>query len=203
MEVDMTHKILYLFIVSFLSILSPCGLKANSFFDDLKEKIDQTAESIKEGLDSVSSNLDDMQEYLDQYPWQGLIKSELNLGHVSVRDFRLDSHPYALAVEAGDQVKGEITCLLNRKKCSPIDFYQVIIGLKNVGPKAVVGDLNYTLKAKGVEEFTFIAPEEPGIYEVRCRLHQSFFTPEAEKMWWDSEGNEPDASHTIGFLIVK
>lgn len=56
---------------------------------------------------------------------------------------------------------------------------------------------------KTKEEFTLVAPERTGTYQIRLRPAKIIFNSPAFDAWQDADGNEPDATTTIGLIIVK
>ena len=54
-----------------------------------------------------------------------------------------------------------------------------------------------------MEKFNLQAPSDPGIYELRFRTVNQASLVDAFSAWQDDKGQEPDASTTIGVILVK
>ncbi len=51
-------------------------------------------------------------------------------------------------------------------------------------------------------DFAMVAPEQPGVYEIRFRYAQAYLPTDAVKYWWNVD-ESPTADATIATIIVE
>jgi hypothetical protein len=171
--------------------------------DKAKETVDSISDSIKRGIDHLGDDFDAIQRYLENYHWKGVIQEKASSGAVTLEKIRLNGHSKAVVVKPGERIEGSVKCILDRNQCSALSFYRVVLGIKGEGAQESIGNELGLMAGPSEEKFALIAPQEPGIYQVRFRLVDAYFKGNAFDAWEDDEGNEPDGTTTIGLIFVK
>lgn len=191
------------FLVFLLMLCSTTNLAfAKSPVDKIKDTIDDVAGSLKKDVDRLGDDFNAVQDYLDHYQWKGIIQGEASSGIVTLSDLRLNGHHRVTAVHRGGKIEADVASFTDPNQASTFGIYRVVIGFKGLGPQTSISNPGISAGSK-VEQFTLQAPEVPGIYEIRFRTVNSLLESHAFGNWRDDHGNEPDASTTIGVVIVK
>ncbi|MGH2611517.1 MAG: hypothetical protein ACRDFB_00535 [Rhabdochlamydiaceae bacterium] len=186
-----------------LFLLRDTELYAKGLQDKIKKGIENVSVFLKKEVDKVTGDIEAVQEYFDHYSWKGIIQDHTTSGVATLEQLKLNGHPKAVVVYPGAKIEGEVQCSLDSKQCSKLAYYRVVLGIKGLGPQeSICNDLGAVV-GKSVEKFTMTAPENKGIYEIRFRVVDSFSESSAFEAWADDEGQEPDATTTIGIIIVK
>lgn len=199
MEVHMKKPFLIpLLLIACVGILQP--IIAKSTEDKIKDVIDSVADSLKEGVDAFGDDLASIQSFLENYPWKGVIQDRATSGPITLTKLRLNGHSRVAAVRPGASIEGVVEQFLDPNIASSCKVYRAVIGFKDIGPQTSIGTTIGFNAGASLETFTLHAPLEPGFYEVRFGVADSFFYQNA---WPDEEGDQPDASTTIGVIYVK
>ena len=106
-------------------------------------------------------------------------------------------------VRPGERIKGIVQCQVDRDQCSALSLYRIVVGIQGKGPQITIGNELGMTAGESLEQFDLIAPAEPGIYQVRFKLVEALFEQTAFEKWLDENGHEPDATTTIGVIVVK
>ncbi len=165
--------------------------------------IDSASENLTSAIDKIGDDLVAIQNYLDNYDGKGLVQGEATSGEATLKHLQLNCHPRAVVVQPGERVEGTVLCKLDKEKCSALGFYRVVLGISSRGAQTTIGNYFRISTGESSEMFALIAPQEPGIYQIRFRTVHRFFKGNALDAWIDEKGNEPDGSTTIGLIIVK
>lgn len=189
-------------LMSSLFLINSTNLNAEGLDKKIKHGIDNVADHLKKDVDKVKGDYEDVQKHFDKYKWKGVIENHVTSGVATLSHLKLNSHSKAVVVRPADKVECEVQSFLDPEKCSAISFYRVVIGLKGIGPQTTICNYLGAVAGDSFEKFTLTAPLEPGVYEVRFRVVESFTETEARN-GWTVEGNEPDSTTTIGVIIVK
>jgi hypothetical protein len=136
------------------------------------------------------------------YPWKGIFETDATSGPVAVGHLKLNGHPKAIVVAPGQKIEAEAVYTFDPDKSTFFGHYEIVIGLKGEGPQVVIGSEGLA-DGKTKEVFTLVAPERTGIYQIRFRPAKIIFKSSAFDTWQDADGNEPDATTTIGLIVVK
>lgn len=91
----------------------------------------------------------------------------------------------------GEQIEGYADLKSYRERVNAV-ITQVIVGLAGIGAQ----------DGLGYGDFNLIAPEKPGIYEVRFRYAQAYTLSDAIRYWWNMD-QAPPWQTTIGLVIVS
>jgi hypothetical protein len=186
----------------FLGMTLPISGWTDSIGNKVKKYIDEATDALKHGVDKLKGDFHAIQDYLDHYPWKGMVQTEATSGPVTLGHLKLNGHSKAIVASPGQEIDAEVECTFNPEETTFFGHYEVVIGLKDVGPQVAIGEAG--LPAGRVKEkFTLVAPEQNGIYQIRFRPAKIIFHTLAFDSWKDAEGNEPDAAATIGIIIVK
>jgi hypothetical protein len=177
--------------------------RSKSIDEKIEDFIDDVSEFSKEAVQRFEDDLVAIQDYLNNYPWKGLIQDTATSGAVTLKHLKLNGHSKAVVVKPGECIEGTVQCDLDREQCSSFSLYRVVLGIKGQGAQTTVGNEFGIVAGESNERFTLVAPTEPGIYQIRFRLTESFFEGSALNAWVDENGNEPDGTTTIGIIFVK
>ena len=191
------------FLITLMSIGSVNTLRAHSHDSSVKEFFNDAKESLNKGIEKMGDNFEAIQEYLEDYSWKGIIQKKATSDAVTLKHLHLNEHSVAVIVKPSEEVEGVIHCHLDKEKCAPFGLYRVVIGLKGLGAQTTIGNELGIAAGKSKESFILTAPKKPGIYEIRFRLVDSYLKDDALSAWVDDKGHEPDATTTIGLIIVK
>jgi hypothetical protein len=168
-----------------------------------KEYIDQSAGVLKKGIDKLGDDSAKIQDYVENYPWKGIIQDKASSGAETLSHLRLNHRGNVIAVHPGEKVEGKVICSLNSDLAHALSVYRVVIGLHGKGPQTTIGASLGVASGSSKEKFSFAAPSEPGIYQIRFRTADNYLESKALDAWVDENGKEPDASTTIGIIYVR
>lgn len=171
--------------------------------DTIKGWVEESSDAIKNGIDELGDDLNAIQDYLNHYHWKGVLEDKATSGPATLKHLELNDHSRAVAVKAGEKIDAEVTCIIDPEQCSIFGLYRIVVGIKGVGPQAVIGNESGLLAGKSRETFTLKAPDKPGIYEIRFKSVNAYLQSTAIHAWQDEAGNEPDGTTTIGIIIVQ
>lgn len=195
----MDSKKLIIFMISALSM--NLGWATNS---EIKEKVNQATETFRKGIEKCGDKVDDIQQYLRNYDYKGVIKDYVVSGPATVHHLTLNGDNRAVVVRPGERIEGIIKYKIDKERCKDIKYHRLLIGYKNLGPQTTVAaGLGYITDKENENRFTLVAPQKPGLYQIRFRSVENFTETEALKHWTDEDGNEPSIKKTIGIVVVK
>ncbi len=190
-------------LVALLGLTYPNTACAKSVEKTVKEWIDDGSEALKKGTDKLGDDFNAIQDYLNNYHWKGLIEEKATSGPATLKHLELNDYSKVVVVKPGETIEAEVKCNLDPDQCSIYGVYRIVVGLKGKGPQAVIANESGLIAGKTREKFTLLAPEEPGMYQIRFRTVDALFQSTALAAWIDEEGNEPDGTTTIGIIFVK
>ncbi len=196
-------KVLTSLFTAFFCIANVNTGWAKSADNAIKGFIDNIADGLKSAVDRLGDNLAAIQDYLDNYHWKGLIQDEATSGAVTLKHLQLNGHSKAVVARPGERIQGTVLCDLDSKQCASLSLYRVVLGIKGKGAQTTIGNELGIIASESLENFVLIAPSEPGIYQIRYRLVESFAKKAALEAWVDENGHEPSAATTIGIVLVK
>ncbi len=176
---------------------------AKSARDTIKGWVEESSDTIKKGIDELGDDLNGIQDYLNHYHWKGVLEDAATSGPVTLKHLELNDHSRAVVVKAGEKIDAEVKCILDPEQCSIFGLYRIVVGIKGEGPQAVIANESGLIARKSRESFTLIAPDKPGLYQIRFRPVDAYFQSTALHAWKDEAGNEPDGTTTIGIIVVK
>jgi hypothetical protein len=193
--------------VALFTLASSNVAYAKSSESKIKEAIDNASEKLKAGVEKCGDKIEDVQNYFHNYDWKGVIQEKATFGSATVTGMKFNGHHRAVVVKPGERIEGELKVVLDPNQIKDIKYHRLVIGFKDVGAQTafgVGGGFGYLVSDKEhKEEFTLIAPAQPGLYQVRFRAVESLTETEALKKWTDDNGSQPDGTATIGFVWVK
>jgi len=190
-------------LVAVLCCVSATQTYAKNTETKVKEFIDQSADALKHGIDKLGDDSAKIQEYVENYAWKGIIQDKATSGAETLSHMRLNHRGNVIAVRPGEKVEGKVICSLNSELAHTLSVYRVVIGLHGKGPQTTIGASLGAASGSSKEKFSFKAPLEPGIYQIRFRTADNYLESKALDAWVDEHGNEPDASTTIGIIYVR
>lgn len=186
-----------------LSVLSSNTGSAKPVGEIIDHFIDSASETLKGTVDQIGDDLVAIQNYLDNYDGKGLIQGEASSEPATLKHLQLNGHSRAVVVKPGERVEGIVQCNLDRDQCAAFGFYRIVLGIYGRGGQTTIGNELGLIAGESLEKFTLIAPAEPGIYQIRFRVVNSYFEGNAINAWVDGNGSEPGGTTTIGLIVVK
>ena len=189
-------------VVAFFSFGHPLAIAKETTGDKIKNVIQEAADSLKKGVEAAGEDLEAIQSYLDNYQWKGLLEHEATSEYATLRDLKLNHRGRAIVVSPGERIHGKVHVTLDANQCSPLSLYRIAIGFSGKGAQTTIYNSLGACKDHA-ERFDLIAPQEPGIYQIRFRLSNALFESSALDEWVNKNGDEPDAKSTIGIVVVK
>lgn len=190
-------------LMTFVLVAGSNSADAKGTENTIKNGIDTVSDFLKNAVDKISDDIESVQTYLDNYHWKGMIEDEAASGVATLGYLTLNGHQRAVAVKPGERIEGEVNCSFDRKECSPVGFYRVVIGIKGQGAQTTVGNSLGAVAGSSIEKFVLIAPKEAGVYQIRFRSVEAFLEGNALAAWIDEQGNEPDGTTTLGLIFVN
>jgi len=140
---------------------------------------------------------------LNNYSWKGIIQDHASSGPATLKDLKMNGHHKVVVVDTCDTIECEVMCNLDRSKCAAFSVYRVVLGIKGLGAQTTIGNEFGIVAGESREKFTLHAPRKPGLYQVRFKPVESLLERTALESWTDEHGEEPDASTTIGIILVR
>lgn len=173
-----------------------------------KEAASEASDKMKAAYENfkkyTADNYDKFRERVQNYNWKGIFQEKATVGPTTIKDITLNGHHRAVVVKPGERINVEMIAQLDKSQVKDFQYHRVLVGFKGVGPQKAIGQgIGYLAGTESKEEFALIAPSETGFYEIRFRPVEGYREGEAKKHWLDSNQNEPDASSTIGVVLVK
>ncbi len=181
--------------------------KIKETFDESVDKIAATMQdatrSLEEELKQLGSNKYAVQQALRKYNYDKWFSHSVSYGPATLSHLKLGSSKNAVAiVKAGETVEGEVDCAFDRKQCSPLSLYRVVLGIKNRGGQTTVFNHFGMRAGHETDHFTLKAPREKGVYQVGFKVVEAAREGTAIQAWDESnEYNEVEPA-VIGLLIV-
>lgn len=194
----------HIFLIALLMLCCYANIVLpKSTSDKIKDTIDKFSDSLKSGIDKLGDDFVAVQRYLDNYHWKGIIQGKATSGVVTLTDLRFNEHHRSVVVKPGEWIDADVICTMDSAAASPIEIYRVVIGYQAIGAQTVIyNQLGRTSEKKFVQ-FRLQAPGEPGVYQVRFRTVNTVLESIALTEWQDENGNEPDATTTVGVVVVR
>jgi len=190
-----------IFLSLFAVVATPVYAKSTS--DKIKDAVDDASDSVKKGVDKLGDNLAAAQEYLENYSWKGIVQDKATSGEITLSHLKMNGHRRVVLVKPGEKVSCKVDYFLDPNKVSDIGFYRAVIGIKGIGPQTTACNCLGAAAGEGHSKFTLTAPTEPGMYQIRFRTVNKYLEKDALDCWLNENGDEPDASTTIGIIYVK
>lgn len=141
-------------------------------------------------------------DYVEGYPYLGLVMDKVPYGPITVKDVRLNGHDRVAIVSPGETVEGQLKYKIDSDQLQSLHLHHIIVGLKNEGAQDCITHSLGVWDSKGKATFELKAPEKKGVYEVRFCYAQALTCKDARETWVESDG-QPSSKATMGILIVK
>ncbi len=181
--------------------------------EHIKDKFDESVDQIANSLQDATHKLQDEIRYLGnnknaisntvkKYNWNQWIPDQAAYGPATLSNLKLGNGKKAVVAKPGQQIEGEVVCNLDRKQCSALSLYRVVLGIKNQGGQTTVFN-HFGLRAgRETDHFTLVAPKEKGVYEVAFRVVEAAREGTALQSWDDRDENGWGEPVVIGVIIV-
>lgn len=169
----------------------------------LKRASERAEAALKSALEKIKDDAQAVRDYLSNHCWKDIIHDDAVSGPVTLKNLTLNGYPKAVLAQPGETVEATVDCNLDREKCNSLSFYRIVVGLKGVGAQTTIGNELGIVAGPSKEKFSLVAPQEPGIYQIRYTVAETVFEKKARHSWVDKKGNEPSAATTIGVIVVQ
>lgn len=189
-----------LILASICAVCFPSLVFAKKFQDKTKGAIENASKYLQDKVDATAEGMAKAQEYFDHYPWKGIIQERVSCGAITLSDLKMNGDHRVAVLYPGQWIEGRIRCALDPNKCSTFAGYQIMLGFPGIGPQT---SFSKRFAGETDETFNLMAPEDPGVYELRFRVVEQMTEFGLFEHWRDERGAEPGASTTIGVVIVK
>ncbi len=150
----------------------------------------------------VSASHSKLDDYFQECPWLGLVAEEITYGPITISKVDLEDGSRFVIADPGESLHGKLKYKINTKDIDSLRFYHLVIGLNEQGAHDCVTHSLGVSNSKGRGKFHLVAPEKPGIYEVRVAFIKAMTCGEAREEW-NSGRQAPSSSATIGVIIVN
>jgi hypothetical protein len=182
--------------------------------EQIKEKFDQSVDQIASTLDKATQSLQQelrqlgnqknkIQEVVKKYNWSQWIPDRASYGPATLSDLKLGGGKKVVVAKPGQQIDGEVVCALDRKQCSALSLYRVVLGIKDLGGQTTVFNHFGLRGGKETDHFTLVAPKEKGVYQVGFRVVEAAREGTALQSWDDRDANGWGEPVAIGLIIVS
>lgn len=190
-------------LATFLTILSILVFNSGwaKHSEDTKDWFDNAAKEIEKVIHKLGEETSAVQNYLNNYSWKGIIQDKASSGPATLKHLSMNGESRVLAIKPGEKIEGEVVCNMDKEKCSPLSLYRVAIGIKGLGAQTTIGNELGLIAGESVEKFSFHAPQNRGLYQIRFKVVEALLEKSALDTWTYDQG-EPDASTTIGIIFV-
>lgn len=144
----------------------------------------------------------DLNKYLEKAPWLGLIADEVTYGPITVSRVHIHEGDKFVIAAPGESLNGSLRYRIDTDDLKALQRYHLVIGIKGKEAQECVAHSLGVWDSKGKANFTLVAPQKPGIYQVRF-LFVDDWTCASAKNEWNSGKNVPSSNATIGVIIVE
>jgi hypothetical protein len=181
--------------------------------EQIKDTFDESVDEIAATLQDATHNLEDeirhlgsnnnaIRQTVKRYNWNQWIPDQAAYGPATLSNLKLGGAKKAIVARPGQQIEGEVVCNLDRKRCSALSLYRVVLGIKDHGGQTTVFN-HFGLRAgKETDHFTLVAPKEKGVYQVGFRVVEAAREGTAIQSWDDRDENGWGEPVVIGLIIV-
>jgi hypothetical protein len=182
--------------------------KVKETFDDSVDKVAATFNEVTQDLEGelkqLGNNPNVIQQALRKHNYEKWFSHAVSYGPATLSHLKLGSSGKAVAiVKPGETVEGEVECAFDRKQCSPLSLYRVVLGIKDRGGQTTVFN-HFGLRAgHETDHFSLKAPREKGVYQVGFKVVEAAREGTAIQAWDDSNEYNDREPAVIGLLIVS
>lgn len=172
--------------------------------DNVAATLQDVTQDLEEELKQLGGNKNVVQQTLRKHNYEKWFSHNVSYGPATLSHLKLGSNGKPVAiVKPGETVEGEVECAFDRKQCSPLSLYRVVLGIKDRGGQTTVFN-HFGLRAgHETDHFTLKAPREKGVYQVGFKVVEAAREGTAIQAWDNSnEYNEAEPA-IIGLLIVS
>ena len=204
--------------VILLALGSYNSIYAESAGDKIKGGIETTADALKKGVDKTGETIDNAKagikkgakkfgekvEDLQTY-FRKKFHEQSTFGPATVSDVTFNGSHMAAIVKPGERIEGHLKCTLDKDQLKNIKYHCLLIGFKGREQAETAVDIGrgIFINQESHENFTLIAPSEPGFYKVRFRSIDGYIEHDVLNKWKDEKGAAPNSATTIGLIYVR
>lgn len=149
---------------------------------------------------SQISATETIHDWIQSYPWIGLVAEEVPYGPITIEDVNLGGDGRLVFAKPGEKIEGRLKYKINADQLSSWHLHHIIVGLKNQEAQSCITHTLGLGDKNGKANFTIDAPTEKGVYELRFDYQDALLCEDAKKAWHD---DQPSSRATIGIVIVK
>ncbi len=141
-------------------------------------------------------------DYFQECPYIGLIADKITYGPITISEVNIHDGNKLAIVSPEETLKGSLRYKVDSKDLHMLHLYHMVIGIKGAGAQDCITHSLGFWDSKGKGNFTLVAPEKPGIYEVRFLFTDAATCDEARHSW-KSGLDVPSSAATVGIIIVE
>lgn len=133
-------------------------------------------------------------------PWIGLIAKEVSYGPVTISKVNIEKSGKLVFCEPGETISGTVHYKVDAAKFESWNLHHIIVGLRDQDAQNCILHSLGVCDDKGRASFSFVAPQEKGIYELCFDYHRAMFCSKAIEEW---HAHSPSQKATIGIVVVE
>ncbi len=171
--------------------------------DQIAASLQEATHSLEQEISHLGNNKNRIQDVVKKYNWNKWLPDQASYGPATLSGLKLGGVKKAIVAKPGQKIEGEVVCSLDRKECSALSLYRVVLGIKNKGGQTTVFNHFGIRAGKETDHFTLTAPKEKGVYQVGFRVVEAAREGTAIQAF-DDRNNENGWGEpvTIGVIIV-
>lgn len=139
--------------------------------------------------------------FLADVPGIGLVVDEIKFDGIKINNFHFENDKKFIFVKPEQKLYAHFNYEVDASKLKAMHLKHLIIGLHDDGPQKCVLDTLGINDTNGKAKISLIAPEKPGVYQVRFSFSERLTKSQAMKDWWKGEG--PSAKTIVGIVVTK
>jgi hypothetical protein len=144
----------------------------------------------------------DLRKYIDKVPGIGMVTDKVECEGITLSDFSFMGGKKFVFAEPGEEIKCQVRYETHKEAFSNTSIHFFLVGLypQKEAQTYVTKTLGFMNEA-GVSDFTLIAPEEKGTYQVRFCHGAGLTFEQAKESWHYDDHASPET--VMGVVIVK
>jgi hypothetical protein len=151
-------------------------------------------------LAAVDSLNDKVNQLISTNPWIGLVAQEVSYGPITIGQLNIDDAGRLVFCQPGEKIDGTLKYRIDSSQLNAWSLHHIVVGLRKKEAQSCVTHSLGVWDKKGTASFSFVAPQEKGVYEVCFGYYKANLCSDAIKEW---NKNPPSHNATIGILVVE
>lgn len=167
--------------------------------DKITASLNETVQSLEKELSQLGNNKNGIQTALKKYNWNKWLPDQAVYGPATLSNLKLGGMKKVVLAKPNQNIEGEVLCSLDRKQCSALGVYRVVLGIKGGSGQTTIFNHFGIRGGKETDHFTLTAPAKKGVYQVAFQVVEAAREGTALQAW-DESWEEPKV---IGLIIVS